>query len=47
MTRSHLGVRVLCEGGILLALALVLNALKLYTLPNGGSISLEMLPVFI
>ena len=46
-TRSHMGVRMLCEGGVLLALALVLNALKLYTLPNGGSISLEMLPVFI
>ena len=40
-------VQMLCEGGIFLALALVLNALKLYTLPNGGSISLEMLPVFI
>ena len=44
-TRSHMGVRMLCEGGVLLALALVLNALKLYTLPNGGSISLDGLDV--
>lgn len=40
-------VRMLCEGGVLLALALVLNYLKLYRFPNGGSISMEMLPIFL
>lgn len=39
-------VRMLCEGGMMIALALVLNQLKLFRLPNGGSITLEMLPIF-
>lgn len=38
-------LRALCEGAIMLALALILNALKLFRLPNGGSIDLAMLPV--
>jgi thiamine transporter len=38
---------MLCEGAILIALALVLGMWKLYEFPNGGSISLEMLPLFI
>ena len=40
-------LRALCEGALLLALALVLNELKLFRLPNGGSITLEMLPLFL
>ena len=44
--KSHLAVRMLCEGAILLALALVLNALKLIQFPNGGSVDLAMLPIF-
>jgi energy-coupled thiamine transporter ThiT len=36
----------LCEGAVMLALALVLNALKLYQFPNGGSIDLAMIPIF-
>ena len=39
-------VRMLCEGAIMIALALVLGLLKPYELPQGGSISLEMLPLF-
>ena len=39
-------VRALCEGAIMLALALVLNAIKLFQLPNGGSIDLSMVPIF-
>lgn len=39
-------VRLVCEGGIMIALALVLNQLKIFRLPNGGSITLEMLPIF-
>ena len=46
MTRKHTA-RMLAEAGILIALALVLGLLKPYELPNGGSISLEMLPLFL
>lgn len=38
---------MLAEGGVLIALALVLGMLKPYEFPNGGSISLEMLPLFV
>ena len=47
MTKKHLSLRALCEGAVLLALALVLNALKLYQLPNGGSVDLAMIPIFL
>ena len=40
-------VQMLCEAGIMVALALVLGLLKLYEFPQGGSISLEMLPLFV
>ena len=40
-------VRMLCEGAVMIALALVLGLLKPFELPQGGSISLEMLPLFI
>ncbi len=40
-------LRAMAEGAVLLALALVLNALKLFTLPNGGSVDLAMVPIFI
>jgi thiamine transporter len=36
----------LTELGVALALATVLNFIKLYELPQGGSVSLEMLPIF-
>ena len=41
----YLLVRMLCEGGVMIALALVLGLLKVFELPQGGSISLEMLPL--
>ena len=44
--KSHLYIRMLCEGAILLALALVLNALKLIQFTNGGSVDLAMIPIF-
>lgn len=47
MTKKHLSLRALCEGAVMLALALVLNALKLYQLPNGGSVDLAMIPIFV
>lgn len=46
-TKQRQYVQMICEAGLMLALAIVLNNLKLYRLPNGGSISLEMLPVFL
>lgn len=39
--------RMLAEGGIMIALALVLGLLKPYEFPRAGSISLEMLPLFV
>lgn len=45
-TKARLYTRMLCEGTIMVALALVLNQLKIFRLPNGGSITLEMLPIF-
>ena len=44
--KSPLYIRMLCEGAILLALALVLNALKLIQFTNGGSVDLAMIPIF-
>ena len=45
-TKARLYTRMLCEGAVMVALALVLNQLKIFRLPNGGSITLEMLPIF-
>ena len=45
-TKSHLRLKCLCEGALLVALAQVLGYLKLYELPNGGSITLGMFPIF-
>ena len=44
---GKLNIRMLCEGAVLIAIALILGQLRLYEFPNGGSISLEMLPMFI
>ena len=40
-------VRMLTEGAVLIALSLILGQLRLYELPQGGSVSLEMLPMFL
>lgn len=42
---QKLEIRKLTEMGIGLALAVILNYLKLYEMPQGGSISLEMIPI--
>ena len=47
MTKSHLSLRALCEGAIVVALAQVLGYLKLWSMPNGGSVTFAMLPLFI
>lgn len=40
-------VRIMTETGMAVALATVLNFLPLWKMPQGGSVSLEMLPIFI
>ncbi len=42
---THLRIRALCEGAILVAMAQVLSYLKLYELPNGGSLTPAMFPI--
>ena len=34
-SRARQSVRMLCEGAVMVALALVLNQLKIFRLPNG------------
>lgn len=46
-SNSHLKLRALCEGALLVALAQVIGYIKLFELPQGGAISLGMLPIFI
>ncbi|MCD8331212.1 MAG: energy-coupled thiamine transporter ThiT [Oscillospiraceae bacterium] len=45
--KNNSKTRMLCEGAIMIALALVLGLIKVYELPQGGSISLEMLPLLV
>lgn len=40
-------LRALCEGALFIAAAQLLGYVKLFSLPNGGSITLNMLPIFI
>ncbi len=40
-------VRMLVETGMLVGLALALNMIKIFEMPQGGSVSLEMIPIFI
>ncbi|WP_324717260.1 energy-coupled thiamine transporter ThiT [Carboxydochorda subterranea] len=42
-TPTHL----VAEGGIAVALSVALSALKLFQMPQGGSVSLEMVPLFV
>ena len=47
MSKSHLQVRALTEGAIMVALAFVLSFVKLYELPNGGSLTPAMFPILL
>ena len=47
VNKSHLRIRALCEGAILVALAFVLSFVKLYELPNGGSLTPAMFPILL
>ena len=40
-------IKMLCEGAILIALAQILSILKVYEFPQGGSVTLAMLPVIL
>ncbi len=44
---AHLRIRALCEGAILVALAQILSYVKLYELPNGGSLTPAMFPILL
>ena len=44
---SGLSLRALCEGAVFGALAQIVGYLKLFSLPNGGSITVTMLPIFL
>ena len=44
---NHLHIRALCEGAIFVALAFVLSFVKLYELPNGGSLTPAMFPILL
>ena len=44
-TKTHRRVRALTEGAIFVALAFVLSFVKLYQLPNGGSLTPAMFPI--
>lgn len=47
MKKTKLTTRALTEGAVMVALAQVLGYIKLFQLPNGGSLTLCMLPIFI
>ncbi|HHY36204.1 MAG TPA: energy-coupled thiamine transporter ThiT [Firmicutes bacterium] len=44
---SRFSLRTMAEIGVMVAVALVLNFFRLFQMPQGGSVSLEMLPIFI
>ena len=45
-SKSHLRIRALCEGALMIALAQILSFIKLFpNLPNGGSITFAMFPI--
>lgn len=44
---THQKTKVMVEGALMIALATVLSYLKVFELPQGGSITLEMLPLVL
>ena len=47
VNNAHLRIRALCEGALLVGLAFVLSFVKLYELPNGGSLTPAMFPILL
>ena len=46
-TKTHIRIRALTEGAIMVAMAFVLSFVKLYQLPNGGSLTPAMFPILL
>ena len=46
MSSSYTKTRIMVECALMIALGTILSNIKIYELPNGGSITLEMLPIF-
>ena len=44
---SHLKLRALCEGAIMVAVAQILSFIKLWEMPWGGSVVLAMVPIIL
>ena len=44
---NHMKLRALCEGAIMVAAATALSYLKFFELPQGGSVGIGMLPIFL
>lgn len=44
-THTHLRIRMLCEGALMVAMAQILSYVKLMEAPNGGSITPAMFPI--
>ena len=44
---NHMKLRALCEGAIMVAAATALSYLKFFELPQGGSVCIGMLPIFL
>ena len=47
MERTENKLRIICEAGIMLAIAQILSYIRLYKFPNGGSVDFAMLPIVI
>lgn len=47
MKNQHLKLRALCEGAIFIAAAVVFSLLPVYRMPQGGSFSIDMLPILV
>lgn len=45
--KEHRNLRMLTEGAVFTAMAVILSLIPLYKLPQGGSLDLAMLPIFI
>jgi thiamine transporter len=43
----HIRNTILIEGALAVALSVVFSALRLWTMPQGGSVTLEMVPLFL
>lgn len=44
---SHMKLRALCEGAVLVAVAQILSFIKLWEMPWGGSVVLAMVPIIL